>query len=62
MISIKGHIKILRDGMEPLDLTEYSRDRGFPEMTFSSWEAFVEDMKRREADAIGGEAEVQVAV
>lgn len=53
MISIKGHIKILRDGQESLDLTEYSRERGFPEMTFSTWEAFVEDMKRREAEAGG---------
>lgn len=52
MISIKGHIKILRDGEEPLDLTEYSRERGFPEMTFSTWEAFVEEMKRREAEAL----------
>lgn len=61
MISIKGHIKILRDGKEPLDLTEYSRDRGFPEMTFSSWEAFVEEMKRREAEAIDRDGDVQVA-
>lgn len=61
MISIKGHIKILRDGDEPLDLTEYVAGRGFPEMTYSSWEAFVEDMKRREAEALERDGDVQVA-
>lgn len=61
MISIKGHIKILRDGQEPLDLTEYSRDRGFPEMTFSSWEAFVEEMKRRQAEAEDRDGGIRVA-
>lgn len=61
MISIKGHIKILRDGREPLDLTEFNRDRGFPEMTFSSWEAFVEEMKRRLAEAEDRSDDVQVA-
>lgn len=61
MISIKGHIKILREGKEPLDLTEYNRDRGFPEMTFSSWEAFVEDMKRREREALDADGGVQVS-
>lgn len=58
MISIKGHIRILRDGREPLDLTEYSQN-GFPELTFSSWEAFVERM--RELEALADEDTVKVA-
>lgn len=47
--------------MEPLDLTEYSPNRGFPEMTFSSWEAFVEDMKRRQEEAEKADGGVQVS-
>ena len=57
MISIKGHIRVLREGREPLNLTDYSRD-GFPELTFSSWEKFVEWAKKREAEE---EDEVRVA-
>lgn len=59
MISVKGHIRILRDGKEPLNLTEYSPN-GFPELTFSSWDAFVEWAKEKEVEAERGE--VQLAI
>ena len=54
MISIKGHIRILREGKEPLNLTEYRPREGFQEMTFSTWEKFVERMKELEALADDG--------
>lgn len=57
MISIKGHIKILRDGQEPLNLTEYSRD-GFPELSFSSLDKFVEWFKEAQERAERGEVQI----
>jgi len=52
MISIKGHIRILENGKEPMDLTEYS-ENGFPELSFNSWEAFKEWGEAREAEERG---------
>lgn len=57
MISIKGHIRILREGKEPLNLTEYSRE-GFPELTFKSWESFVEWAKEAQERAERGEVQI----
>jgi len=59
MISIKGHIRVLREGKEPLNLTEYSRE-GFPELTFSSIEKFVEWFDEAKKRAERGE--VQIAI
>jgi len=61
MISVKGHIRVLRAGKAPLDLTEYVEGRGFEEMTYASWEDFVAEMKRREDDALSYEGEVKVS-
>ena len=57
MISVKGHIRILREGKEPLNLTEYSSS-GFPEFTFESWDKFVEWAKQREVEVERGEVQM----
>lgn len=49
MISIKGHIRVLENGQEPLNLTRYSTE-GFPELTFSTWEELAKWGKEREAE------------
>jgi hypothetical protein len=50
MISIKGHIKVMDNGREPMDITEYS-PQGFPELTFDSWDDLAQWGINREREA-----------
>jgi len=50
---------VLREGKEPLNLTEYSRE-GFPELTFSSIGKFVEWFNEAKKCAERGEVQITI--